>query len=43
MNMIRSKDDIPIIIVGAGNTGEKILREINDNPRAEVLCGGICG
>ena len=40
MNMISSKDDIPIIIVGAGNTGEKILREINDNPRLKYYVAG---
>jgi len=40
MNIIRSKDDIPIIIVGAGNTGEKILREINDNPRLKYYVVG---
>ncbi len=33
LNTVRSKHTIPIIIIGAGNTGEKILRELNDNPR----------
>ena len=33
LKSIRSKGGIPIIIIGAGNTGEKILRELNDNPR----------
>ena len=41
MNIIRSKDDIPIIILGAGNTGEKILREINDNPRLKYYVVGF--
>ena len=40
MNIIRSKDDIPIIIIGAGNTGEKILREFNDNPRLKKYVVG---
>ena len=41
MNMIRSKDDIPIIIVGAGNTGEKILREIKGNPLLKYFVVGF--
>jgi FlaA1/EpsC-like NDP-sugar epimerase len=40
MNMIRSKDDTPIIIVGAGNTGEKILREIKGNPHLKYYVAG---
>jgi len=40
LNFIRSKDDIPIIIIGAGHTGEKILREINDNPRLKYYVVG---
>ena len=39
-NIIRSKGDIPIIIIGAGNTGEKILRELNDNPRLKQYVVG---
>ena len=41
LNFIHSKDDIPIIIIGAGNTGEKILREINDNPRLNYFVKGF--
>ena len=40
MDMIRSKDDIPIIIIGAGNTGEKILREIKGNPLLKYYVAG---
>ena len=40
-NIIRSKSDIPIIIIGAGNTGEKILREFNDNPRLKQYVVGF--
>jgi len=39
-NIIQSKGDIPIIIIGAGNTGEKILREINNNPRLKYYVVG---
>ncbi len=39
-NITRSKGDIPIIIIGAGNTGEKILREFNDNPRLKQYVVG---
>jgi len=40
LNFMRSKGDIPIIIIGAGHTGEKILREINDNPRLKYHVKG---
>ena len=40
LNFIRSKDDIPIIIIGAGDTGERILREIKDNPRLKYYVAG---
>jgi len=40
LNIIRSKRNIPIIIIGAGNTGEKILRELNDNLRLKQYVVG---
>jgi len=40
LNFTRSKGDIPIIIIGAGDTGEKILREIDDNPRLKYHVAG---
>lgn len=40
LNSIRIKRSIPIIIIGAGNTGEKILREFNDNPRLKYYVVG---
>ena len=40
LNIIRSKRNIPIIIIGAGNTGEKLLRELNDNMRLKQYVVG---
>jgi len=32
-SLFRAKKEIPILIIGAGNAGEQILREMNENPR----------
>jgi len=41
LNPVHSRDIYPVFIIGAGSTGEKILREISGNPRLRLNVVGF--